>query len=313
MRETFIREISVLAERRCDIFLVTADLGFGVLDDFAHRFPRQFLNVGVAEQNMTAVATGLALEGATVFTYSLGNFPTLRCLEQIRNDACFHGANVKIVSVGGGMSYGAVGPSHHATEDIAALRALPGVVVVAPGDCWEAGQATRAIAAMPGVAYLRLDKSYACATHESIEKFQIGCARRVADGEAVTLIATGGILGEALGASEILRARGITTRVLSCHTVKPIDGGSIVAAARETGGIVTVEEHSIYGGLGGAVAEVLMDSGETPRFFERIGLRGFSSFVGSQRRLRCEYCMDAAAIAERVERRIAAPRLREVA
>ena len=212
MRDVFVRELTAIAKERPDVMLITADLGFGVLEEFATRFPKQFLNVGIAEQNMTAVATGLALEGATVFTYSLGNFPTLRCLEQIRNDACYHNVNVKIVTVGGGMSYGAVGASHHATEDLAIMRALPGTTVVCPGDNWEAAEATRAIVDRPGVAYLRLDKSIAPPSHRFDELFHLGRARKIVDGSAATLIATGGILGEAMKAAETLRARGFAVR-----------------------------------------------------------------------------------------------------
>ncbi len=315
MRDVFIQELTAIAAERPEVMLITADLGFGVLEEFARRFPGQFLNVGVAEQNMTAVATGLALEGAIVFTYSLGNFPTLRCLEQIRNDACYHGANVKIVTVGGGMSYGAVGPSHHATEDIAILRALPGTIVISPGDNWEAAGATRAIVDLPGVAYLRLDKSVAPASNRFDELFELGRARKIADGTAATLIATGGILGEALKAAEMLRTRGIAVRVLSIHSVKPLDREAIVDAARQTGGIVTIEEHGIDGGLGGAVAETLLDAGAAPGFFARIGLRScFSSIVGSQQYLRSVYAMDADAIAETVIDRVhTAHRLPEVA
>ena len=285
--------------------LVTADLGFGVLEEFARRFPKQFLNVGVAEQTMTSVATGLALEGAIVFTYSLGNFPTLRCLEQIRNDACYHSANVKIVTVGGGMSYGAVGASHHATEDLAILRALPGTTVVAPGDNWEAAEATRAIVDHPGVAYLRLDKSFAPPSHRFDEIFELGRARRILDGTDATLISTGGILGEAMAAAHLLRARGIAVRLLSVHSVKPLDAQAIVAAASDTAGIVTIEEHTIDGGLGGAVAETLLEAGAKPGFFARIGLKScFSSVVGSQRYLRSVYGLDAETIAEVVADRL---------
>jgi transketolase len=315
MRDVFIQELTAIAAERPEVMLITADLGFGVLEEFARRFPTQFLNVGVAEQNMTAVATGLALEGAIVFTYSLGNFPTLRCLEQIRNDACYHNANVKIVTVGGGMSYGAVGASHHATEDIAILRALPGTTVISPGDNWEVSGATRAIVDLPGVAYLRLDKSVAAASNRYDELFELGRARKIADGTAATLIAAGGILGEALKAAEMLRMRGIAVRVLSVHSVKPLDREAIVDAARQTGGIVTIEEHGIDGGLGGAVAETLLDAGAAPGFFARIGLRScFSSVVGSQQYLRSVYAMDADAIAETVIDRVqTAHRLSEVA
>src|ERR1041385_4546417 len=141
MRNAFIQRLMQLAPHDPRLMLVTGDLGFGVLDEFSKKFPKQYLNAGVAEQNMTGVATGLALEGRIVFTYSIGNFPTLRCLEQIRNDAAYHGANVKVVAIGGGFSYGALGMSHHATEDLSIMRAIPGLTVVSPGDDWEQSQA----------------------------------------------------------------------------------------------------------------------------------------------------------------------------
>jgi transketolase len=315
MRDVFVRELTRIAAQRPEVMLLTADLGFGVLDDFATRFPAQFLNVGIAEQNMTGLATGLALEGRIVFTYSLGNFPTLRCLEQIRNDACYHGARVKIVTVGGGMSYGAVGPTHHATEDLAILRALPETTVICPGDHWEVQQATRDIVDLPGVTYFRLDKSAAPPCHREDEVFVLGKARKIVDGSAATLIATGGILGEAVKAAAILRARGIEVRVLSCHTVKPLDEEAVVDAALQTGGIVTLEEHTVDGGLGGAVAETLLEAGGRPGFFTRIGLRSrFSSIVGSQQYLRTAYGLDAESIVKVVSAHLRSKeRLHEVA
>ena len=303
MRDVFVRELTRVAAERPEVMLLTADLGFGVLEGFAQRFPKQFLNVGVAEQNMTGLATGLALEGRIIFTYSLGNFPTLRCLEQIRNDACYHGANVKIVTVGGGMSYGAVGASHHATEDLAIMRALPDTTVMCPGDHWEVAQATRDMLDRPGVTYFRLDKSAAPPSHRPDEVFRFGRVRKIADGSDATLIAAGGILGEAVRAADILRSLGIAVRVLSCHTVKPLDIDAILDAARQTGGIVTVEEHTVEGGLGGAVAEAILEAGGRPGFFARIGLRsGFSSIVGSQQFLRSAYGLDAESIVKAVTR-----------
>jgi transketolase len=304
VRDTFIRTLSALAETRPDLMLIAADLGFGVLDHWIARFPRQFLNAGVAEQNMTGLAAGMALEGRTVFTYSLGGFPTVRCLEQIRNDVCYHHANVKIVTVGGGMSYGPLGASHHATEDLAIMRSLPNMVVLAPGDLWETAEATRALLSLPGPAYLRLDKSAAPPTHALGEKLQWGRIRTIRDGRDVTLAATGGILGEALCAAELLEADGVACRVLSVHTIKPLDRATLEAAARETGGIVTIEEHSLDGGMGGAVAEVLLDAGAAPGFFLRCGLRTFSSIVGSQSYLRRSYGLDAASIAGAVLARL---------
>lgn len=306
MRDAFVRTLTELAPRHPELLLLTGDLGFGVLTNFAARFPSQFLNVGVAEQNMSGLAAGLALEGHTVFTYSIGNFPTIRCLEQIRNDICYHRANVKIVCVGGGMSYGPVGMSHHATEDLAVLRSLPGILVLSPGDLWEAAEAARYLLTHRGPAYLRLDKSAAPATPHG--PFEPGRIRVVREGWGVTLAATGGILAEALLAADALAAEDISCRVLSVHTIKPIDADTLVAAAAETGGIVTIEEHNLDGGLGGAIAEVLMEAGVLPSFFVRMGLRNtFSSIVGSQQYLRAVYSLDSAAIARTVSARLGVP------
>lgn len=308
MRDVFIR--SLLEEAECDprITLITGDLGFGVLDTFQQRVPRQFVNAGVAEQNMTGLAVGLALEGRTVFTYSIANFPILRCLEQIRNDAAYHRANVKVVSIGGGFSYGALGMSHHATEDLAILRALPDVTVLAPGDLWETYQATKAILARPGVCYLRLDKSAARNTNAPGEDFLLGKARRVRSGTRVAILSCGGILGEVLDAAEQLEVEGIDPTVLSVHTVKPIDKDAVLEVARDYEIVLTVEEHVLNGGFGSAVAEVLADAGIHPRIFKRLGIAGltFVSEVGSQQYLRSRCGLDAASIANEIRMQVRA-------
>jgi transketolase len=302
VRDTFIARLERMAATNPRIFFITGDLGFGVVDRFAEKFPKNFLNAGVAEQNMTGLATGIALEGRVVYTYSIGNFPTLRCLEQVRNDAAYHEANVKVVCIGGGFSYGPLGMSHHAMEDLAIMRALS-IPTVAPGCLWEAGEATEALAARDGTCYLRLDKSSAGNTGRPNESFTIGKARVLREGDDVTLIATGGILGAALRAADDLSAKmKISCRVLSMHTVHPLDADAVVAAARETGGIVTIEEHTVNGGLGSAVAEVCMDRGIAPAGFQRIGFRGgLPSIVGSQAYLRQRYDMDERAIAAAAE------------
>jgi transketolase len=298
MRNAFIAELTELAAQDPRILLITADLGFGVFENFAKSHPKQFLNAGVAEQNMTGLATGLALEGRVVFTYSIANFPSLRCLEQIRNDAAYHDANVKVVSIGSGFSYGALGISHHATEDIAILRALPTLTVVTPGDEWEVRQATRALIAHPGTCYLRLDKSKAPPTHKPGDAFEIGKARLVRAGTDLTIAVCGGILEVALQAADALaRAHGIQCRILSVHTAKPLDVDALRAAARETGGILALEEHTVNGGLGGAIAESLLELGDVPKRFVRMGLRGgFASAVGSQEYLRTLYGLDTPAV-----------------
>ncbi|MGO9339987.1 MAG: transketolase family protein [Terracidiphilus sp.] len=308
MRDAFIHVLTELAPQHPELLLLSGDLGFGVMNDFIAHFPRQFLNVGVAEQNMSGLAAGLAMEGHAVFTYSIGNFPTLRCLEQIRNDICYHGANVKIVCIGGGMSYGAVGFSHHATEDLAILRSLPNMLVFSPCDLWEAAEAARYLLSHRGPSYLRLDKSAAPASVRHGEIFRPGSIRTIRDGSDVTLAATGGILGEALLAADALAERGVLCRVLSVHTIKPIDTDSLAAAASETGGIISIEEHAVDGGLGGAIAETLMEAGVFPGFFVRMGLRNtFSSVIGSQAYLRKVYSLDAASIVRTVSAKLGIP------
>lgn len=301
MRDVFVARL--VAEAAIDerINLITGDLGFGVLDKFWNRFPKRFLNAGVAEQLMTSVATGLALEGRIVCTYSIANFPILRCLEQIRNDAAYHDANVKVVSIGGGFSYGALGMSHHATEDLAILRALPQVTVFTPSCDWEAAECTSAMLRHPGVCYLRLDKSTAGDTSRPGEVFEVGAVRRIREGSDLTIVTCGGILGEVLKAVEVLSSNGISVRVLAVPTLKPLHTGEVLAASRETGGILTVEEHVLTGGLGSTVAEVLLDSGATPRRFARMGIEGgYSSIVGSQDYLRSRHGLDAPGISQRV-------------
>ena len=302
MRDNFINALINLAKNDKDIVLLTGDLGFRVFEKFESSFPGQYFNVGVAEQNMTGVATGLSLEGKKVVTYSIGNFATLRCLEQIRNDACYHNVNISIVANGGGFSYGSLGMSHHTTEDLAILRALPNISVVAPCTTEEAGEAITAMIMNGGTGYLRLDKSSAKDCF-SEDPFVIGKSRRYKEGKDITLIATGSILGEANTASIELKKIGIEARVVGMHSIKPIDVDEIIDAVSNTGGIVTIEEHNKDGGLGSAVSEVCMDLGMIPRKFLRIGLENkYSSIVGSQLYLRSRYDMDSVSIINRVKK-----------
>ncbi len=297
MRDTFIQTLGDLALGDPRVALLTGDLGFGVFEEYSKQFPDQFINAGVAEQNMTALAAGMALQGWKPYTYSIGNFPTLRCLEHIRNDICYHDAPVTVVAVGGGFSYGQLGMSHFATEDIAILRALPNMRVIAPCEKWETDDLVRQLAEQPGPAYLRLDKSVGGTERIDGEKAILGKARLVRDGGDATLIATGGILSEAVHAAEALARRNIDIRILAMHTIKPLDEGAIVAAAKETGGIVSIEEHNIIGGLGSAIAETCLSHDAAPGFFHRIGLQDtFPGIVGDQNYLRTQYKMDWRAI-----------------
>lgn len=301
MRDTFVKTLVEIAKEDKNIELVTGDLGFGVLKPFWEQLPNQFTNAGIAEQNMTTVAAGMALEGKTVFTYSIGNFPTLRCLEQIRNDCAYHNANVKIVCIGGGFVYGSLGMSHHATEDIAILRALPDVVVMAPGDLVEAQEATKAIAQYKGTCYLRLGRGGEKRIHDRIEHFQIGKAIRVHDGEKVAIFSTGAIFEEVQGAYDLLKQQGLSPAVYTFPTVKPIDKDVICACAKDFDLIVTCEEHNIVGGFGSAVAEVMAEMPTKKAYLMRVGMQDrYATKVGSQAYLREQYGMSAKQIAEKI-------------
>ena len=302
MRDTFVRTLVELAKQDKNIELITGDLGFGVLKPYYEAVPDQFTNAGIAEQNMTTVAAGMALEGKTVFTYSIGNFPTLRCLEQIRNDCAYHNANVKIVCVGGGFVYGSLGMSHQATEDLAILRALPDVVVMAPADLVEDEECTKALAKYPGTAYLRLGRGGEKRIHDKIENFQIGKAIKVHDGEKVAIFSTGAIFEEVTAAYDELKEKGFNPAVYTFPTVKPIDKETIEKVAREFDLIVTCEEHNIVGGFGSAVAEVLAEMKDKKAVLMRIGLNDeYSVRVGNQKYLRQQYGINNEAIVRKIE------------
>jgi transketolase len=299
MRTAFIQTLTQLAAKDHRIMLLVGDLGFGVVTEFARRFPEQFINVGVAEQNMAGIATGLALSGKIVFTYSIANFPILRCLEQLRNDVCYHRANVVSVSVGCGFSYGALGMTHHGTEDIAIMRSLPYMTTIAPGDPIEAKEATTLAAKGIGPVFLRLGRADEPVVHKTPIELILGKAITVKHGTDVTLVSTGAMLKTAVDASLILSGKGVRSRVLSMHTLKPLDRTAILAAARETNGIVTIEEHSHIGGLGGAVAEVIAEAPGKKVPFKRMALPSeFCKHVGNQDYLRGIYGLTAKSIVD---------------
>lgn len=301
MRDTFVKTLVQLAKEDKDIELITGDLGFGVLKPFWEQCPDQFTNAGIAEQNMTGIASGMALTGKNVFTYSIGNFPTLRCLEQIRNDCAYHNANVKVVCVGGGFVYGSLGMSHHATEDLAILRALPDVVVMAPADLVEAEECTKALAKYQGTAYLRLGRGGEKRIHDHIDNFQIGKAIKVCNGEGIAILSTGAIFEEVTAARDILNKKGIYPTVYTFPTVKPIDRETIENLANEVGLIVTCEEHNIVGGFGSAVAEVMAEMKNKKASLLRVGINDeYSIKVGNQNYLRSNYKIDAESIVNRI-------------
>lgn len=306
MRDTFVKELLKQADQNKNVMLITGDLGFGIFDEFQERFPSQFLNVGVSEQNMIMVAAGLALEGKKIYVYSISNFPTMRCLEQIRIDICYHDLDVKIIGGGGGFSYGQLGMSHHATEDISIMRAIPNMNIIVPSCKHEVQGAMNAFSTYSSPCYLRLDKSE-ITLDVSPDDYKLGVASLLREGDDVTLLGCGGILDEVLKAANLLELSGVDCRVISMHTVKPIDKSLLKLCAETTVGIVTVEENNILGGLGGAVAEVCLENSIKPKFFKRIGLDDvYSSVVGDQKFLRDHYQISANYIAQVVKELYAA-------
>lgn len=302
MRDTFVKTLLEIAKKDKNVYIVTGDLGFGVLKPFWEQLPDQIINAGIAEQNMTSVAAGLALQGKIVYTYSIGNFPTLRCIEQIRNDCAYHDANVKVVCVGGGFVYGSLGMSHHATEDIAIMRALPDVVVMAPGDLVEAECATKAIYEQKGTCYLRLGRGGEKRIHEKLDNFEIGKAVKIKDGSCVAVFSTGSIFDEVFEACENLKIQGIEPTVYTFPTVKPIDAQVIKECAKNHKTIITVEEHNLSGGFGSAVAEVLAELDGEKAKLVRIGLTDkYSCIVGSQKYLRKQYSIDAKTVEQKIK------------
>lgn len=264
MRNAFIHALTEAARRDPSITLLTGDLGFTVLEKFRDEFPDRFFNMGVAEQNMIGVAAGLAMEGRRVFVYSIIPFVTLRCLEHVRNDLCFHHLPVCIAGLGSGYGYGHMGPTHHALEDIAAMRGLQGMTVLSPGDPVEVDAAVRAVATLSGPCYLRLGKNGERRIHQVRIDLDIGKPILLRPGNDALLLATGSMLDAALQASDLLAERGINAGVASVHTLQPIDALSIRSLIANIPLIATLEEHRKAGGLGSAIAESLADAPVRP-------------------------------------------------
>jgi transketolase len=274
MRNAFADELTKLGNDDPRIVMLSGDIGNKLFDKFKAAHPTRFINCGVAEQNMTGVAAGLAMSGLRPVTYTITPFVTTRCLEQIRTDAAYHEAPVTIVSVGAGMAYAGLGPTHHACEDIAFLRAIPNMVVIAPGDAWEVRAALRAVMKQDRPAYIRMGKKGEPQVHKAVpENFQIGKAITIAEGSDVCILSTGNMLPEAVEAGRLLGGAGHahTTRVVSFHTVKPLDDACLREAFTRFPLVVTCEEHSKIGGFGSAVAEWAVDSGFDTRCLLRIG------------------------------------------
>lgn len=287
MRNAFVQELLQSAQKNSNIMLLTADLGFSVFEEFEAALPKQYLNTGCAEANTMSMAAGLALSGKKVFVYSIVPFVTMRCFEQIRVDVCYHNVDVTIVGVGGGLAYGQLGPTHHAIEDIAILRSLPNMKVVCPADPVSTRQLIKQLIEQGGPSYLRLNRGGDLVLYPEDTHFEWGKAIQVNSGQDLTLITTGAMLQTGLEVVKRMSDYGISVALLDMHTVKPLDTSAILEALENTHGIITLEEHSILGGLGSAVAEIIAEHSKKQYLFKRLGIRDrFTKEVGKQDYLR---------------------------
>jgi transketolase len=299
VRRAFIGTLVDLAALDERIVLLTGDLGFTVVEPFAETYPKRFINVGVAEQNMIGVATGLAEAGFIPFAYSIATFAVLRPYEFIRNGPVAHGLPVRVVGVGGGFEYGTAGFTHHGLEDLAVTRVLPGLTVLSPADYAQAASALRAVWDLPGPVYFRLGKNDADPIPGLDGRFRLGHLTKVVDGDDVAIVATGAIAAEAVAAADALVSDGVRAAVLIAATLSPFDAADLVDAIGHYALVVTVEAHFATGGLGSTVAEVLADRGIGAQLL-RIGVSGLSERSGSERFLNQAHGLSAARIAERV-------------
>ncbi len=274
MRNAYIDALYELAKSNKDIMALVADNGAVVFDKYRQSFPDKFVNFGIAESNMVSVAAGLASCGKIPFAYTISNFITFRAYEQIRNDVCMQKMNVKLVGIGVGFVYSTLGPTHHNVEDIALMRVLPDMTIFSPADPLESRNVTIAAAKIEGPVYIRLATGGTPKVYESDYDFEIGRGVTMKEGTDITIISTGGILHEVLKAVNELNDSGVSVRLINMHTLKPLDNEIIIKAANDTKAILTVEEHSIFGGLGSSVAEVLVENDVGLVKLKMLGLNG---------------------------------------
>lgn len=288
MRTAFIEKIEKMAEENKNIYLLSGDLGFSVIENFKEKFPERFFNVGIAEQTLAGVAAGLALSGKEVFTYSIASFSVMRCFEQIRNDIAYHNLKVRIVGVGSGFSYSSYGVTHHSLSDVAIMRSLPNMTIIAPGDPIEVEKALEESKNISGPIYFRLAKKGEPKLHNDFVDFKIGKGIIMKEGNDVALISTGNTLEMTKNISDSLNEKGISTRLISMHTIKPIDKELILDTLSKINYIFTIEEHNIIGGLGSSIAEIIAESNLNKKvFFRRIGVRDkFCEIAGDQNYIR---------------------------
>ena len=262
IRDAFFDEVHEMASRDRNVMFLTADMGALSLDKFKAELPDQYINVGVAEQNLVSVAAGLALGGKKVFIYTIAPFITQRAYEQVKIDLCGMHLPVVIIGVGAGITYGSDGPTHHATQDLAIMRALPGLTILNPSDSVMASAAARIAYQSRGPVYIRIDKGILPLLYDRSEDFADGLAR-LRKGQNLAIVTTGVMVHEAVKVADELAKHGIDAAIVDLYRIKPLNDDLLLGFIEESGRVVTIEEHSIVGGIGSAVSEILTDRGKT--------------------------------------------------
>ncbi|MCL4418587.1 hypothetical protein M1146_00625 [Patescibacteria group bacterium] len=301
MRRAFVEELKVNARNNKNIILLTADLGYTVFEEFKDEFPKQYFNVGVAESNMIGVATGLALSGKIVFTYSIASFASLKTVEQIRNDACVHNAPVIIIGSGSGLSYSNSGPTHHTIEDLAIMRTLPNITVFSPGDPWEVRWCIKQAIKLKRPVYIRLGKKGEQNVYTKLPNLIIGKPSVLTNGNDFLIIATGNVLYNCLEAQGMLRKIGLEGTTVSLHTIKPLRNNSLANLLKKYKHVFTVEEHSLLGGLGTIISEVITDNNISGVTLNKIGIKDTFTFTaGDQNYIRELYGLTPDKISKKI-------------
>lgn len=295
--EVFSQTLLELAQNNKDVLAVTSDSrGSGKLVPYATALPDQIVEIGIAEQNLVGVAAGLASAGKIVYAVSPASFLTTRALEQIKNDVCYSDQPVKLIGISAGVSYGALGSTHHSIHDIAALRAIHNCAVIVPADNFEAAEAVKAAAKTSHPVFIRFGKRPMAHLHRPGTVFEVGKSLLVREGDDVAFIATGETVVHAVLAARDLAKEGISARVISMHTIRPLDTEAVIGAAKECRAIVTVEEHSCAGGLGEACAAILMQAGRH-KPFNIVGFPDEDTVTGSQLEIFTHYGISAQGLA----------------
>jgi transketolase len=298
VRKAFVEALLALAAEDERIFLLTGDLGWSVVEEFATRYPRRFLNAGVAEANMAGLAAGLAQAGFVPFIYSIATFSSMRCYEQVRNGALLHHLPVRVIGIGGGYAYGHAGPTHYALEDLAIARAQPGMTVLAPADPAQARAVVRATVDLPGPAYLRIGKGNNPEVPGLDGRFALGRPEVVRDGRDVLLAACGSMVHDALAAARLLEAEGVSAAVAVLAHLPFAAGAPVVDLLRRFGAVVSVEDGYAAGGLGSLLAEAIAQHGLRCRLRIRGVDHPFSGASGSEAYMRAQSGLDAQSLAD---------------